>query len=107
MAKYVNKQSMRHDGLEFETNLTYGTLGLHIAATRQRFKNVGQNKNRQYPYMVQLPERIVNTRLALKLFGGRVGASGEYNHTGKLDHLSDINEKDPAYVDDINTTKIF
>ncbi|MDR1312111.1 MAG: TonB-dependent receptor plug domain-containing protein [Deltaproteobacteria bacterium] len=102
MAKYVNNQSMRHEGLEFETHLTYGPLGLDIAATRQRFKSVGKNKNRQYPYMVQLPERIVNTRLTLKLFGGRVEAFGEYNHTGKLDHLSDVNDKDPAYVDEIN-----
>jgi outer membrane receptor protein involved in Fe transport len=103
IAKYVNNQSMRHEGLEFEAHLSYGPLGLDVAATRQKFKDAGQNKDRQYPFMVQLPERMVNLRLTLALFGGRVEAFGEYNHTGKIDYKTDINDKQaPLYLDELN-----
>ncbi|MDR1313892.1 MAG: TonB-dependent receptor plug domain-containing protein, partial [Deltaproteobacteria bacterium] len=105
VARYVNNQSMRHEGLEFEAHLSYGPLGLDVAATRQKFKGTGKNKDRQYPFMVQLPERMVNLRLTVAIFGGRLEAFGEYNHTGKIDYKTDVNDINhlaPLFLDELN-----
>jgi outer membrane receptor protein involved in Fe transport len=102
LAKYVNNQSIKFSGIEFETHVEMGNLALDVAATKQSFKSAGQNKNRQYPFYVQLPETMVNVRISYSFFDKMITVFSEFNHTGKIDYLTDINDNHPIYFDKMN-----
>jgi outer membrane receptor protein involved in Fe transport len=102
VAKYVNNQSIKFKGIEFETHIEVGHLAVDVAATRQTFKSAGQNRNRMYPFYVQLPENMVNARVSYGLFDDKITIFTEYNHTGKIDYLTDINENHPVYMEQLN-----
>jgi outer membrane receptor protein involved in Fe transport len=99
VARYVNNQSVKFEGLEFENRLEYGPLAFDFSATWQTFKDAGQNKNRQYPFYVQLPGKMFNARLSYNFCDGRVTVFGEENYTGKVDYMSDINDEKPLYME--------
>jgi outer membrane receptor protein involved in Fe transport len=106
LSKYVNNQSVKFQGVEFEAQLTKGPLSLYMAATWQTFEDAGQNKDRAYPFYIQLPKRMYNARLSYDLFDGRVNVFAEDVYTGKVSYLSDINDPHPKYMAPLNIINV-
>jgi outer membrane receptor protein involved in Fe transport len=106
VGRYVNNQSVKFEGVEFEAQLTKGPLSLYMAATWQTFEDAGQNKEREFPFYVQLPKRFYNARLGYDLFGGRVNVFVEDIYTGKVAYQSDINDDNPKYMAELNIINV-
>jgi outer membrane receptor protein involved in Fe transport len=102
LGRYVNNQSVEFHGWELEARVSRGPLSLDVAGTVQDFKDAGKNKDRQFPFFVELPKKMLNARLSLTLFDGKAMFFVEDNYTGKVDYMSDLVQRNKMYFSSLN-----